>query len=130
MHPATREPRQVLLVDDDRLIRLLARKALQSIGCRVVEAATAESAVSLATAEPPDLILLDFHLPDRDAPAVARELRAIPALTRTPILLLSGSQEADEIAEALAAGVNDHVAKPFNATALAARVKAELDRLA
>jgi DNA-binding response OmpR family regulator len=127
--PTTRDPRQVLLVDDDRLIRLLARKALEAVGCRVVEAATAESGVSLAKADPPDLILLDFHLPDQDAPAVARELRAFPALATTRILLLSGSQEPDDIAAALAAGVDDHLAKPFTPGALAARVRLELDRL-
>lgn len=119
----------ILLVDDDRLIRLLARKALEGIGCRVVEADTGEAGVALAAAESPSLILLDFHLPDFDAPAVAARLRALPNGATTPILLLSGAQDAAEIDAARAAGCDDHVPKPINARALAERVRAELARV-
>lgn len=118
----------VLLIDDDRLIRLLVRKALEGIGCRVVEAETGEGGVAAARAEAPDLILLDFHLPDQDAPDVARALRASPSLARTPILLLSASQDHDQVGLAVLAGVDGAIAKPVNGRVLAERVRFELEQ--
>lgn len=119
----------VLLVDDDRLIRLLVRRALEAVGCRVVEADTGEAGLVAAQVERPALILLDFHLPDLDAPQIVRRLRASPALAAIPILLLSAAQDAEELAEAFAAGVNDAIAKPVDGRALADRIRVELGRV-
>lgn len=115
----------VLVVDDDRLIRLLLRRMLQSAGLCVHEADCGSMAIERVRAEPPSLVLLDYHLPDLDGPTIARELRRQMG-PEVPILMLTASQEERHIAEAFAAGADDYVNKPIDALLVMNRVRALL----
>jgi two-component system KDP operon response regulator KdpE len=110
----------VLLVEDDAAMRRFLRAALTARGFRLVEAETAAAAEIAATSQPPDLVLLDLGLPDADGIDVTRRLRE---WTQVPILVLSArGREADKV-EALDAGADDYVTKPFGVDELLARMR-------
>jgi two-component system KDP operon response regulator KdpE len=115
-----------LLVEDDAQIRRFVRHALETEGCQVFEAETAQRGLTEASTRKPDLIILDLGLPDRDGIDFIRDLRAWSSV---PILVLSArTQETDKIA-ALDAGADDYLTKPFGTGELLARVRAILRRL-
>jgi two-component system, OmpR family, KDP operon response regulator KdpE len=111
----------VLLVDDEPPIRRLLRTALAAHNYRLIEATTGEDALQQAATRQPDLIIVDLGLPDIDGLQVIRRLRE---WTATPIIVLSArGQERDKI-EALEAGADDYVSKPFGVGELVARLRA------
>ncbi len=117
----------VVLVEDEMQIRRFVRSALETEGCQVHEAETAQRGLIEASTRKPDLVVLDLGLPDRDGVDFIRDLRAWSTL---PVLVLSArSQEADKIA-ALDAGADDYLVKPFGTGELLARVRAIVRRLA
>jgi two-component system, OmpR family, KDP operon response regulator KdpE len=110
----------VLLVEDEPQMRRFLRALLDSHGYRVVEAQSAREAIAEATARAPELVLLDLGLPDGDGIEVTRRLRE---WSRTPIIVISArGREADKI-EALDAGADDYLTKPFGAGELLARLR-------
>jgi two-component system KDP operon response regulator KdpE len=117
----------ILLVEDDAETRHQVASLLERHGYRVAEAADAASAQAHFAAEPPDLILLDLGLPDRDGLIVVERVRAAGT---TPILVLSArDREVDKVV-ALEAGADDYLAKPFGMAELQARISAVLRRVA
>ena len=115
----------ILIVEDDPQIRRFLRATLTAEGYRFLEALTAGEGIRLASATPPDLILLDLGLPDRDGLDVIRQVREWSQL---PIVVLSArGQESDKIA-ALDLGADDYVAKPFGVGELLARIRAAIRR--
>jgi len=116
----------VLLVDDEPPIRRLLRTALTAHNYRFIEATTGEDGLQQAATRQPDLIILDLGLPDLDGVQVIRRLRE---WTATPIIVLSArGQERDKI-EALEAGADDYVSKPFGVGELVARLRAAWRRV-
>lgn len=116
---------QVLVVEDEPDIRGILRTLLRTAGYRVIEADTATRAVVEARSHKPDLLLVDLGLPDADGLKV---IRAVREWSPVPILVLSArTMEAQKI-EALDAGADDYVTKPFSAPELLARVRAALRR--
>lgn len=119
--PATR----VLVVDDERAIRHFLHVSLTAHGYAVSEAASGREALAAAATARPDIIVLDLGLPDMDGSAVTRQVRA---WSHTPIIILSvREQEADKI-EALDAGADDYLTKPFGIGELMARMRVVLRR--
>ncbi|MGH3079392.1 MAG: response regulator [Gaiellaceae bacterium] len=104
----------VLVVDDDERNLRLARDVLRAAGLRTLEAATGRAAIALATAERPDVILLDLRLPDLDGAAVARELRGDPRTAEIPVVALSALQARGDEDWLLAAGFAGYLAKPID----------------
>lgn len=121
-------PARILVVDDEAPIRRFLRVALEAEGHAVIEAPTAREAIAATARESPGLVILDLGLPDADGIAVLREIRGWSAV---PVLILSvRSDEAGKV-EALDAGAQDYVAKPFGVKELLARVRSLLrDRAA
>src|SRR5690606_37097205 len=118
---------RVLVVDDERPIRRFLRVALGSAGYAVVEADSVRSALEQAAATRPDLVILDLGLPDGDGVDVIRRLRE---WSEIPIIVLSvRGQESDKI-QALDAGADDYLTKPFGTGELLARLRAALRRMA
>lgn len=118
---------KVLVVDDEPQIRRFLRASLTAQGNEVIEAETIHQAISEATAERPDLVILDLGLPDGDGLSVIQNLRS---WTDIPILVLSvRGQEADKVS-ALDAGADDYLTKPFSTGELLARLRAALRRAA
>ena len=116
----------ILLVEDEKEIRRFVRLALEAEGCRVVEAEGYKRGLIEAGTRKPDLLILDLGLPDGDGVWFIRDLRGWSSM---PIIVLSArSQEADKI-QALDAGADDYLTKPFGVGELLARVRAVLRRL-
>lgn len=116
---------QVLLVEDDAEIRRFVRMTLTTEGYVVHEADGLKRGLIDAGTRRPELLVLDLGLPDGDGVELIRDLRQWSAL---PIIVLSArSQEIDKI-EALDAGADDYLVKPFGAGELMARVRAQLRR--
>lgn len=116
---------QVLVVEDEPDIRGILRTLLRTAGYRVIETETAARAVVEARSHKPDLLLVDLGLPDADGIKVIRSVRE---WSPVPIVVLSArTMEAQKI-EALDAGADDYVTKPFSAPELLARVRAALRR--
>lgn len=115
------------MVDDERPIRRFLRVALGSAGYGVVEADSVQSALQQAVTTQPDLVILDLGLPDGDGVDVIRRLRE---WTEIPIIVLSvRGQESDKI-QALDAGADDYLTKPFGTGELLARLRVALRRMA
>jgi two-component system KDP operon response regulator KdpE len=115
----------VVVVEDEAQIRRFVRAALEDEGCVVREAGTAAEALVEAAACKPDLLVLDLGLPDRDGVEVIRDLRAWSSV---PIIVLSARGDEEDKVEALDAGADDYLAKPFGVAELLARTRALLRR--
>jgi two-component system KDP operon response regulator KdpE len=118
---------RVLVVDDEPQILRALRATLRGAGYTVDSAATAEEALIAAAAHPPEAVILDLILPDGSGTDVCRELRT---WTAAPVIVLSAVGEEREKIEALDAGADDYVTKPFSVDELLARLRAVLRRSA
>ena len=116
---------RVLVVDDEPQILRALQMKLRGAGYAVETAASAKEALMKAGMRPPEAIILDLLLPDGRGTDVCRELRR---WTTTPILVLSAVGEEKEKIEALDAGADDYVTKPFSGDELLARLRAALRR--
>jgi len=116
---------RILVVDDEPQILRALRTNLRGAGYEVFTAATAEEALAEAAARQPDAIILDLVLPDGNGTDVCRELRS---WTAAPVIVLSAVGEEKDKVEALDAGADDYVTKPFGLDELLARLRAALRR--
>jgi len=114
---------RVLIVDDEPQILRFLRTTLSANGFDIVEAATGAEALRRAAADAPDVIVLDLGLPDMDGKEVIKKLREY---SQTPIVVLSARAREPEKIEALDAGADDYVNKPFGIGELMARLRAAL----
>ncbi len=122
-----RTPVRVLVVDDEpQIVRALVIN-LRARKYEVDAAPDGATALQLAAARHPDVIVLDLGLPDMDGSEVIKGLRG---WTRVPIIVLSARQASDEKVEALDAGADDYVTKPFGMDELLARLRAAVRRAA
>jgi two-component system KDP operon response regulator KdpE len=116
---------RILVVDDEPQILRAVQMKLRSAGYAVDTAATAEEALMKASMRPPAAIILDVLLPDGRGTDVCRELRSWYS---APIVVLSAVGEEKEKVDALDAGADDYVTKPFGGEELLARLRAVLRR--
>jgi two-component system, OmpR family, KDP operon response regulator KdpE len=114
---------EILVIDDEQPIRKLLDITLQANNYSVSEAATAREAVIMASNHPPDLILLDLGLPDKNGLTVLTELRQ---WFTNPIIILSVQNSEEVIIEALDSGANDYLPKPFRTGELLARIRSAM----
>ena len=122
--------RTVLIVDDEQPIREMVEFSLERAGFRVVEAADAAEARVAVADQQPDLILLDWMLPDMSGLDLARALRRENLAREIPIVMLTARTEEEDKVRGLDAGADDYVTKPFGPRELIARIKAVLRRAA
>ena len=115
----------VLVVDDDPHLLRALRITLQAHGYSVTTAADGRSALLTASQHPLALVILDLGLPDIDGTTVLRELRSG---SQVPILVLSARHGSEDKVEALDAGADDYITKPFGLDELLARIRALLRR--
>jgi two-component system KDP operon response regulator KdpE len=117
------QPVRVLVVDDEPQIRRFLRTSLSAHGYHIVEASCGREAITQTTTERPDVVMLDLGLPDMDGLDVIHRLRE---WSKVPIIVVSvRGREGDKI-EALDAGADDYVTKPFGMGELLARMRAAL----
>jgi two-component system, OmpR family, copper resistance phosphate regulon response regulator CusR len=112
---------RILLVEDDRKVGAYLEEGLRQEGFLVNWAHDGDEAVELAGAGAYDLILLDFMLPKKDGLHVAAEIRRLGQ--KTPILMLTARDSAEDVRRARAAGVNDYMGKPFRFDDLLDRIQ-------
>ncbi|NPU92597.1 MAG: response regulator transcription factor [Gammaproteobacteria bacterium] len=118
---------KILVIDDEMPIRRMLRIALKSAGYEVLEAENGETGLATIVRQQPDLVVLDLGLPDLDGHQVLSELRA---WSKVPVIVLSVRSGDREKVQALDAGAQDYVTKPFSIEELLARVRANLrDRI-
>ncbi|MFY9288105.1 MAG: response regulator transcription factor [Alphaproteobacteria bacterium] len=118
---------RILIVDDEPHVRKFLRLTLQAENFNVLEAATAEEAITLVHSAKPDLMILDLGLPDIDGRQVIRDVRLTSDM---PILVLSGRTEDSEKIAVLEQGADDYITKPFAMRDLILRIKAALEQQA
>lgn len=116
---------RILIVEDEADIRRFVRMALEKEGMSVFETATAEDARLNAGSRKPDLMIVDLGLPDGDGKMLIRDVRS---WISAPIIVLSAREQETEKVEALDAGADDYLVKPFGVPELLARVRAQLRR--
>lgn len=105
--------KRILVVDDNRLIRVLVAAALKPLGCEIIEAADGGQAIEAALECRPDLILLDVVMPVASGFEVLTTLREHPDGPACPIIMLTTSSTDKDIDHALDHGANAYVVKPF-----------------
>jgi two-component system, OmpR family, KDP operon response regulator KdpE len=120
------ESGNVLIVDDERSIRLSLKTILGNFGFDIVEAARGEEALALVRTEPFDAVLLDINMPGIGGIEVCRLMRK--ASPRLPIVMLTVQGSEDRKVEALNAGADDYITKPFQLRELTARLRAAVRR--
>jgi two-component system, OmpR family, KDP operon response regulator KdpE len=116
---------RILVCDDEPQILRALRVILRDAGYEAVTASTGEEALDRAAVKPPEAAILDLMLPDLDGVELTRRLRE---WSEMPIVVLSAVGEEDRKVEALAAGADDYVTKPFGPRELVARLEAVLRR--
>jgi two-component system, OmpR family, KDP operon response regulator KdpE len=113
----------ILVIEDEVQMRRFLRASLTSNGYQVVETDTAEAGLAQAAARNPDLILLDLGLPDQDGLVVTQRLRE---WAKTPIIVISARGREEDKIQALDAGADDYLTKPFGVGELLARIRVAL----
>lgn len=113
----------ILIIDDEAQIRRFLTATLRSQDFDVSEAANAADGSKLLNVRPPDLLILDLGLPDKDGIDVLKELRGWSSL---PVIVLSARGFEQTKVDALDAGADDYLTKPFGAAELLARIKVAL----
>ncbi len=121
---------QILIVEDEPAIRELLAVNLRHAGYAALQAPDAATARRMIDAALPDLVLLDWMLPDQSGVELARRLRADPRTRELPIILLTARAEEDDKLGGFEAGADDYVTKPFSPRELLARIRALLRRRA
>ena len=118
------EHSKILVVDDEKLVRRMIARVLESEGMSIVEASNGLDAVQMAKAQPFDLIILDIIMEGIDGFQVIHQLRSEGMLT--PVFILSGRQADNDKVFALGIGADDYITKPFGTSELLARIRTSL----
>ena len=118
----------ILVADDDDLILEFLRRKLEGQLFRVLTAPDGETALELARAELPDVVVLDVMMPKRDGFSVLQELKADPATAAIPVIMLTARKTQDDVIQGLEHGVADYLMKPFMPAEFLARVEKVLEK--
>src|SRR6202050_4299576 len=124
--PNTKQEGKLLVVDDDASVRRTLHTTLYSLGFDIGEASTGDEALALCRIVRYEAVLLDVNMPGKGGIETCRELRRL--MPRIAILMLSVNDDEERKVEALEAGADDYVTKPFHMRELTARIRAALRR--
>jgi CheY-like chemotaxis protein len=117
---------RILVVDDERLNRMVIGRALTLEGHIVTEAADGREALDRLRSEPQDVVLLDIVMPILDGYATLAAIKADPGLRDLPVIVISGVDEIASVVRCIEMGAADYLPKPFEATILRARIDTSL----
>lgn len=118
------QPMRVLVVDDDGSMRGLVRKVLETVGHQVIEAADGRAGMEMALEFQPQLMIVDWVMPEMNGLELTRALRQTKIGRSIYILIMTGLEDDDRLIEAFENGVDDFMNKPINPRVLAARLRA------
>ncbi len=127
---AARRLPQVLVVEDDEFQQEMVAGLLQDEGVAIERAMTGAQALESITTVVPTLILLDYQLPDTDGISLLLTLRAMPALARVPIIMMTGNSDRQVVVTSLQAGASEFIVKPLDPAKLRAKLRLYLARAA
>ena len=116
----------ILIIEDEIAQAQILQYNLEAEGFRVLHAPYAEEGLLLIQEENPDLVLLDWMLPDMTGTEVCRQIKAIPENKFLPVIMLTARGTEDDKVRGLAVGADDYVVKPYSIKELVARIKANL----
>lgn len=119
----------ILIVEDEASLQKLLAYNLEAAGFEVMQAFDGEEALTLLAERQPDLVLLDWMLPQLSGIELCRRLRRRPETAHTPIIMLTARSEEHDRLRGLETGADDYVTKPFSPAELLARVRAVLRRV-
>lgn len=111
-----------LVVDDSRVIRKVSRRILEDLGFEVAEASDGVEAMAWCSAVMPDLILLDWRMPAMDGLEFLKKLRGEPGGDHPKVVFCSVENEIESIREALDAGADEYIMKPFDGGIIAGKL--------
>lgn len=120
--------KKILIVDDDRTIRMALRRHLENQGYIVTDATSGVEALKQFEQEMPDLVVSDVMMPEMDGFEFCRRLRATPSGQLIPFIFLSSLGELDDRIEGHQIGGDDYLIKPFEPRELVAKIEAQLER--
>lgn len=118
----------VILAEDDPDIQLVARLSLKRAGFTVKVVGNGKEALDAIRHQPPDVVLLDWMMPELDGPETCRQLKADPATAAIPIIFLTAKSQEAEIQRGLSLGAAGYVTKPFDALTLGQQVRDIVDQ--
>jgi class 3 adenylate cyclase len=118
----------LLVVDDNRVNRLLVGRTLEQLGHRVAFAENGRQALERLRSHPADLVLLDIEMPELNGYETLEALRTDPKLRDIPVVMMSSVDEVDSVARCIEMGAEDYLFKPVNGVLLRARVAASLEK--
>jgi class 3 adenylate cyclase len=122
------EPGNLLIVDDNKMNRLLLARSLEHQGHRVVHADSGRLALELLRSLPFDLVLLDVLMPEMDGYQVLEQMRGDPHLKELPVIMVSAVDELDSVVKCIELGADDYLTKPINPVLLKARIGSSLEK--
>jgi len=119
---------RVLVVDDERVNRMLLTRSLEREGHRVRCAENGVEALQLLHDDPCDVVLLDIVMPGLDGVSVLERIKSDPGLQDVPVIMISGVDDTDSVVRCIEIGADDYLPKPFDPVLLRARISAGLTK--
>src|SRR5512142_2248996 len=116
------EPGNLLVVDDNKMNRLLIARHLEQQGHRVAHAENGKQALAMLRAQPFDLVMLDLEMPEMDGFQVLEQLTTDAELRNIPVIIISSVEALESIVKSIELGAEDYLHKPINPTLLRARI--------
>ena len=113
--------RSCLVVDDSKVVRMVARKILEELQFDIVEAADGQQALDACLKDMPDAILLDWNMPIKNGIEFLRDLRATPGGEAPVVVFCTTENDINHIREAMSAGANEYIMKPFDSDIIEAK---------
>lgn len=110
-----------LIVDDSKVVRMVAKKILEELGFETTEAADGQQAIEICEQGMPDGVLLDWNMPVKSGIEFLRELRAMPGGDAPLVVFCTTENDIDHITEALESGANEYIMKPFDTEIIQAK---------
>lgn len=103
-----------LIVDDSKVVRMVARKILEGLDFQIEEAEDGQKALEACERSMPDAILLDWNMPVKNGIEFLRDLRALPDVAQPIVVFCTTENDMSHIQEAIGAGANEYIMKPFD----------------
>jgi two-component system, chemotaxis family, chemotaxis protein CheY len=108
-----------LIVDDSKAMRTILGKILKGLGFEITEATNgAEGVKAIGVGSPPDLVLVDWNMPEMNGLEFVRAVRSMRSLDAVRLVMVTTETESDRIMQALESGANEYIMKPFTAEVL------------
>lgn len=115
--------KDILIIDDDREIRVLMKRIIDAAGANCIEQDNVEGGIDYAMASPPHLILLDLKMPKHSGFDFLKVRNKSQALQTIPVLVVSGSRDKDSVYKALSLGAADYIVKPLETKTLLQKIR-------